>query len=137
MPRCPTSHVSFPQARIDNPLLSEGTLECLCLLFGPRASQSIKIVVQGREDKLEALTELCKQQGLRRENIAYVGDDLPDIRVMKAVRLSFAVDNAHSSVKSVAHLQTELSGGSGAVREVCDFILQAQERYDDAIAPYL
>jgi len=97
----------------------------------------IKIVVQGREDKLEALTELCEQQGLKKENIAYVGDDLPDIRVMKAVRLSFAVDNAHNSVKSIAHAQTQLCGGLGAVREVCDFILQAQDRYDDAIAPYL
>lgn len=107
-------------------------------LLSKRAENlGIKIVVQGREDKLEALAELCKQHGFRHENIAYVGDDLPDIRVMKAVRLGFAVDNAHSSVKSIAHLQTELSGGLGAVREVCDFILQAQERYDDAIAPYL
>lgn len=107
-------------------------------LLSKRAENlGIKIVVQGREDKLEALVELCKQHGFKPENIAYVGDDLPDIRVMKAVRLSFAVDNAHSSVKSIAHLQTELPGGLGAVREVCDFILQAQERYDDAIAPYL
>ena len=107
-------------------------------LLSKRAENlGIKIVVQGREDKLEALTELCEQHGFKKENIAYVGDDLPDIRVMKAVRLGFAVDNAHNTVKSIAHLQTQLSGGLGAVREVCDFILQAQERYDDAIAPYL
>lgn len=107
-------------------------------LLSTRAENlGIKIIVQGREDKFVALGELCKQHGLKQENIAYVGDDLPDIRVMKAVHLGFAVDNAHCSVKAIAHMQTQLSGGLGAVREVCDFILQAQDRYDDAIAPYL
>jgi 3-deoxy-D-manno-octulosonate 8-phosphate phosphatase (KDO 8-P phosphatase) len=107
------------------------------LLSKRAANLGIKIVVQGREDKLTALEELCKVHGLDVNQIAYVGDDLPDIRVLKAVRLGFAVDNAHSTVKAVAHAQTQLAGGLGAVREVCDFILQAQDRYDDAIAPYL
>lgn len=107
------------------------------LLSKRAANLGIKIVVQGREDKLTALEELCKAHGVDVNQIAYVGDDLPDIRVLKAVRLGFAVDNAHSTVKAVAHAQTQLAGGLGAVREVCDFILQAQDRYDDAIAPYL
>lgn len=108
------------------------------VLLGKRAENlGIKIVIQGREDKLAALNELCEEHGFQKTNIAYVGDDLPDIRVMKAVRLGIAVDNAHSSVKTIAHMQTHHAGGLGAVREVCDFILQAQDRYDDAIAPYL
>ncbi len=56
---------------------------------------------------------------------------------MKAVRLAFAVANAHAAVKQVAHACTSLCGGHGAVREVCDFLLQAQDRYDAALAPYL
>lgn len=97
----------------------------------------IRLVIQGREDKFNALNELCIETGLKPEQIAYTGDDLPDIKVMKAVQLSFAVANAHCSVKEIAHAQTQLTGGHGAVREVCDFILQAQDKYDDAIAPFL
>lgn len=97
----------------------------------------IRLVIQGREDKMNALSELCIETGFRPEQIAYVGDDLPDIKVMKAVHLSFAVANAHCTVKEIAQAQTQLAGGYGAVREVCDFILQAQDKYDDAIAPFL
>lgn len=97
----------------------------------------ITLLFQGREDKLNALNEMCIDTGFSPSEIAYVGDDLPDIKVMKAVRLSFAVDNAHISVKKTAHAQTQKCGGHGAVREVCDFILQAQDKYDDAIAHFL
>lgn len=106
-------------------------------LLSQRAENlGIRILIQGREDKCEALDELCASQGFTPDTIAYVGDDLPDIRVLKHVRLGFAVCNAHGSVKAVAHAQTEIPGGAGAVREICDFILQAQGLYDDAIAPY-
>lgn len=97
----------------------------------------ITLLFQGREDKLNALNEMCSNTGVPPGAIAYVGDDLPDIKVMNTVRLSFAVDNAHISVKKTAHAQTQKSGGHGAVREVCDFILQAQDKYDDAIAHFL
>ncbi|OGT71984.1 MAG: phenylphosphate carboxylase subunit delta [Gammaproteobacteria bacterium RIFCSPLOWO2_02_FULL_57_10] len=97
----------------------------------------IEHLFQGREDKLNALNEMCSNTGVPPGAIAYVGDDLPDIKVMNTVRLSFAVDNAHISVKKTAHAQTQKSGGHGAVREVCDFILQAQDKYDDAIAHFL
>ncbi len=107
------------------------------LLSKRAANLGIEIIIQGREDKLDALNELCKKEKLDPSQIAYVGDDLPDIQVLKAVRLGFSVPNAHSTVKEVAHVQTESAGGLGAVREVCDFILQAQGLYDDAIAPYL
>jgi 3-deoxy-D-manno-octulosonate 8-phosphate phosphatase (KDO 8-P phosphatase) len=97
----------------------------------------ISLVIQGREDKLNALSEICASSGFNVSQIAYVGDDLPDIKVIKAVQLGFAVDNAHQSVKRTAHAVTHTEGGHGAVREVCDFILQAQEKYDDAIAAFL
>ncbi|MDX1491193.1 MAG: HAD-IIIA family hydrolase [Pseudohongiellaceae bacterium] len=97
----------------------------------------IDILFQGREDKLNALNELCQEHGISADCIAYVGDDLPDIKVMKAVQLSFAVANAHQEVKKVALAQTELAGGHGAVREVCDFILEAQNKYEAAIEPFL
>jgi len=97
----------------------------------------IKLLFQGREDKINALTELCNDAGYSPDQIAYVGDDLPDIKVMKAVQLAFAVHNAHELIKEVAHAVTGKAGGHGAVREVGDFLLQAQDKYDDAITPFL
>ncbi len=97
----------------------------------------IRLLIQGREDKLTALQEMCVETGLLPLQIAYAGDDLPDIRPMKAVQLAIAVANAHAAVKAVAHIQTTLQGGQGAVREICDFMLQAQDRYDTAIAHFL
>lgn len=97
----------------------------------------IRLLIQGREDKLAALQEMCAETGVTPPQIAYAGDDLPDIKPMKAVQLAIAVANAHSLVKEAAHVQTSLQGGLGAVREICDFILQAQDRYDSAIAHFL
>ncbi|MES3007776.1 MAG: HAD hydrolase family protein [Pseudomonadota bacterium] len=97
----------------------------------------IRLLIQGREDKLNALSEMCAETGLTPAQVAYAGDDLPDIKPMKAVQLALAVANAHSTVKEIAHAHTDLQGGQGAVREICDFILQAQERYDTAIAHFL
>ena len=77
------------------------------------------------------------ETGLLPIQVAYAGDDLPDIRPMKAAQLAIAVANADAAVKAVAHIQTTLQGGQGAVREICDFMLQAQDRYDTAIAHFL
>ena len=62
-----------------------------------------------------------------RERVAYIGDDLTDIVVMRRVGLSFATANARDEVKQVAHYVTQATGGSGAVREVCELILKAKE----------
>ena len=97
----------------------------------------IRLLIQGCEDKLNALQEMCVETGLLPIQVAYAGDDLPDIRPMKAAQLAIAVANAHAAVKAVAHIQTTLQGGQGAVREICDFMLQAQDRYDTAIAHFL
>ena len=97
----------------------------------------IQLVYQGRVDKMVALEQLCKKNQFSPAQIAYLGDDLPDIQVIKQVALGLAVSNAHPAVKSVAHGITENAGGFGAVREVCDFLLQAQNKYADAIQTYM
>ena len=66
-----------------------------------------------------------------------LGDDLPDLPIMRRVGLAIAVNNAHKFVKQHCDWVTETTGGNGAVREVCDFILQAQSLLDDQQNSYL
>lgn len=94
-------------------------------------------LLQGREDKLVALRELTGQLGVALENVAYVGDDWPDLPAIRAAGLGIAVANAHRELRTHADYVTTLEGGRGAVREVCDLLLRAQDRYEAALAPYL
>lgn len=89
----------------------------------------IKILVQGREDKLVALEEILLGRDIVKDAICYMGDDFPDLSVMRAVGLSVSVPNGHTDVKKEASLITERTGGAGAVREVTDYLLQAQGLY--------
>ncbi|MDR1057000.1 MAG: HAD-IIIA family hydrolase [Coxiellaceae bacterium] len=89
----------------------------------------IKHVYLGIDNKLQIFNRFKKQFGLKKENIACVGDDLPDIPLMKQAGFSIAVANATHQVQKVADYITKNKGGQGAVREVCDLILQVQE-YD-------
>ncbi len=84
------------------------------------------LIYQGYDDKLAAFEEILKERPYRAEQIAYVGDDLLDLPAMRRVGLAIAVQDAHPLVKRQAHWITELPGGQGAVREVCDLILLAQ-----------
>jgi 3-deoxy-D-manno-octulosonate 8-phosphate phosphatase (KDO 8-P phosphatase) len=97
----------------------------------------VKLVFQGHRDKRPAFSELLKKTGLGCSQIAYLGDDLPDLAVMGQVGMAIAVDNAHAFVKQQADWVTQASGGSGAVREVTDFILKAQNLLDAKQASYL
>jgi 3-deoxy-D-manno-octulosonate 8-phosphate phosphatase (KDO 8-P phosphatase) len=97
----------------------------------------IQHLLQGREDKLVALRELITPLGLELHEVAYVGDDWPDLPAIRAAGLGIAVANAHHAVREHADHVTQLKGGRGAVREVCDLILEAQGRYEAALAPYL
>jgi 3-deoxy-D-manno-octulosonate 8-phosphate phosphatase (KDO 8-P phosphatase) len=81
---------------------------------------------QGVEDKATALRELLDLTNLTTQAVASVGDDVPDLPLLEVARLAVAVADAHSSVKSRAHYITQLPGGLGAVREVCDLILETQ-----------
>src|SRR5688572_33453521 len=83
-------------------------------------------VKQGVQDKLAALRELMDILNLTPQAVASVGDDIPDLPLLEVARLAIAVADAHPSVKSQAHFITQALGGQGAVREVCDLILETQ-----------
>jgi 3-deoxy-D-manno-octulosonate 8-phosphate phosphatase (KDO 8-P phosphatase) len=85
-------------------------------------------VLQGVADKLAALRRLCARLKLTPAACACVGDDLPDVPLMRAAALSFAVADAHHSARRAADVITRLPGGCGAVREVCDHLLALQAR---------
>ncbi|MCX8049316.1 MAG: 3-deoxy-manno-octulosonate-8-phosphatase KdsC [Methylohalobius sp.] len=101
------------------------------------ASLGIRHVYQGYEDKLAALSALQQTLEIETAHIAYVGDDLLDLPVMRRVHLAVAVQDAHFAVKKQAHWITEAAGGMGAAREVCDLILYAQGKFDRLLDRYL
>jgi 3-deoxy-D-manno-octulosonate 8-phosphate phosphatase (KDO 8-P phosphatase) len=81
---------------------------------------------QGIEDKLAALRELLDILNLGPQAVASIGDDTADLPIFEVARLAIAVADAHPSVKSQAHFITQALGGQGAVREVCDLILEGR-----------
>lgn len=87
---------------------------------------NITRIYQGREDKRQALEEICADLKLPLSAVAYVGDDLPDLAAIRAAGLGVAVANAHPFVAQHADWQTSSAGGSGAVRETCELIMKAQ-----------
>ena len=89
------------------------------------AELGVKYVEQGCKDKVMAFDAVADELGVRREETAYVGDDVPDINLLKHVGFAIAVANAAPEVKSIANAVTIAMGGAGAVREVCDRILSA------------
>lgn len=97
------------------------------------ANLGITHLVQGSENKFQSLTGLLQQLQLDLSQVAYVGDDLPDLACIRRVALGIAVANAHESVKTAAFVTTDSAGGKGAIREVCDWILKAQGTYDAAV----
>ena len=98
---------------------------------------SIQHVVQGREDKITALNELLEQTGLTLEQTAYMGDDLPDLSAIMQCRLGTTVANGHDVVKHHADWVSTKCGGAGAVRELADLLLQANDLFDASIKPFL
>lgn len=88
----------------------------------------VQHLLQGVEDKLAAFNRLRGRLAVSPSVCACVGDDVPDVPLMREVGLSFAVADAHSEARSAAHVITRLPGGSGAVREVCDYLLEARQR---------
>jgi 3-deoxy-D-manno-octulosonate 8-phosphate phosphatase (KDO 8-P phosphatase) len=97
----------------------------------------VKYVYQGHEDKVAAFNEVIQALSIKPEQAAHMGDDLIDLPIMKRVGLSIAVNDANFAVKEYADWCTNTSGGLGAVREVCDFIMQAQGTFDDVLQSYL
>lgn len=97
----------------------------------------IKHYFKGQVDKREAYKKLKETMGLEHDEFAYVGDDLPDLPLIQQVGLGVAVANAVSQVKEFADWVTEQQGGRGAVRELCELILAAQDKLDIALSRYL
>lgn len=83
----------------------------------------IEHVIQGREDKGQALAELAGTLGISAEQTGYAGDDEPDVPALRWARLTFAPANAHACAREAAHHVTQARGGEGAVREICDALL--------------
>jgi len=98
---------------------------------------SITDVYQGTLSKTQALAELMVKYDLTEEQIAYVGDDLNDLPVLIRVGLPCATANAVPEVKQHAQLVTKQVGGNGAVREVIEYILKAQGKWDSIVNVYL
>ncbi len=87
----------------------------------------------GERNKIEAYEKLKKEHQLRDEDILYMGDDINDYFVMKKAGVSVAVFNAHPSIKHIADYITKRSGGNGAVREIVDLLIEAQDLQEKAL----
>ena len=111
-------------------------------LLERRANElGIHPLVQGREDKLTALNELLEHKEIALgeialEEIAFVGDDLPDLAVIRRVGLGITPANGNHIVASQALWQTQKGGGNGAIREVAELILGAQGKLESLLASY-
>jgi 3-deoxy-D-manno-octulosonate 8-phosphate phosphatase (KDO 8-P phosphatase) len=96
----------------------------------------IKHYFKGQVDKRQAFNELKERLGFANEEFAYIGDDLPDLAIIQQVGLGVAVANAVAEVKEFAAWETQQHGGRGAVRELCDQILAAQNLKETALSGY-
>ena len=97
----------------------------------------ITLIHQGAHDKLAVYESLCRELHLQYEDTAFMGDDVVDLPVMRRAGLAIAVPAAPDLVKAHSHYITTRAAGHGAVREVCELLMQAQGTLDAALAPYL
>jgi len=97
----------------------------------------LEFVYQGQAHKLAAAQEIAAKAGIAMDELAYVGDDVVDLPVMRACGLSIATANARIQAKAAAHYITPNPGGQGAGRDAIDFILAAQGKLDAAIEAFL
>lgn len=93
-------------------------------------------IYQGHIEKIPILEEILSKSGLTSSQVAYVGDDLTDIVVMRRVGLAIATANARPEVKRCAHYVTAMEGGKGAIREVGELLLRAQGHWPDLLRKY-
>jgi 3-deoxy-D-manno-octulosonate 8-phosphate phosphatase (KDO 8-P phosphatase) len=98
------------------------------------AELGVTAVVQGADDKDEAFERMLHEQELPAARVCYVGDDLPDVPLLRRSGLAVAVADACDEARAVAHHVTRASGGRGAVREVIELILRAQGRWAEVLA---
>lgn len=101
------------------------------------AELKIDALFQGARNKLAALRRLREAYAIADEEIAYVGDDLIDLAVMRRVGLACAVANAVDEVKAAAQYVASRKGGDGGVRQVAEAILKARGQWDEILSAYL
>jgi len=102
-----------------------------------RAAQcKMRYVYQGHIEKVPILEQIMLDAGVGKDEVAYIGDDLTDIVIMRRVGLSFAPANARSEVKGVADVVVDAEGGHGAVRDCIEVILKAKGHWDELLKKY-
>src|SRR5260370_26136137 len=97
----------------------------------------IDFLYQGAENKSQILDKILAESGFREEEVAYVGDDVIDLPIMRRCGLAIAVASARRQVKEMAHYETPSPGGHGAARDAVEYILQAQGKLDEVIEAYI
>ncbi len=117
-----------------------------CAIITGRTSQvvehrmrnlGIDLIYQGQENKLEGFAHLLERVGLPAEAVAYMGDDVVDLPVMRKVGLAIAVSDAHPWVLRHAHWQTPRAGGRGAARDACEMLMDARGVLQQEMESYL
>lgn len=93
-------------------------------------------IYQGRLDKADVFREICAQAKVSPHEVAYLGDDIPDVPVIKLAGLGIAVANARPEAKAHANWVTKARGGDGALREVVEFLLKSQGRWTAILQKY-
>jgi 3-deoxy-D-manno-octulosonate 8-phosphate phosphatase (KDO 8-P phosphatase) len=99
-----------------------------------RASEAhVDFVYLGQETKMGAFEECMRRAGVHEGEVAYMGDDLPDMPLARRAGLAVAVADAVPELKEISHYVTRMPGGQGSAREVVELILKAQGRWEEAI----
>jgi len=93
----------------------------------------ITLIRDGTADKAAALASILDEAGVAAADTAFIGDDLPDLPIMRRVGLPIAVGDAHEQVKQAAAIITQAKGGCGAVREICERIIRARGDWEQLI----
>lgn len=100
------------------------------------AELGIAPVFQGRHEKLPAFEAVLTETGLRAEQVCAIGDDLPDLPVLKRVGLAIAVADACPELRAIAHYVTAVPGGHGAVRDAIEWLLRLRGVWDEVVGRY-
>ncbi|MBC2716833.1 MAG: HAD hydrolase family protein [Desulfobacteraceae bacterium] len=117
-------------AGIDVGIITGRTSKALLIRCG---DLGITMIYDGIKSKGDIFDTILSATHLQAHEVAFVGDDLPDISLMKKVGISIAVGDAHDAVKKNADITTRRNGGEGAVREVCEMILDAKNLLEKII----
>jgi 3-deoxy-D-manno-octulosonate 8-phosphate phosphatase (KDO 8-P phosphatase) len=124
----------FHRAGLRSGIISGRTSEAVEM----RAAElGIEFVRQGDPEKVAAFESVLRAAGVAEDEVAFVGDDLNDIPLMRRAELAVAVADATAETRAAAHYVTLAKGGQGAVREVVEMILKSQGRWHDLVASYL